>query len=132
MNYVVKNLGPDEKILYNGHIHAIVYLPGFLLCLTIIGAIIGIPMIFVQWIRCRTTLFVVTNRRVVMRAGVFTKSSMEMLNNKIEEVDVRQSLWGRIFNFGTVRLVGVGGSREPFSFIANPDAFRAAVQNSTF
>lgn len=89
-------------------------------------------MLLLQWIRCRTTLFVVTNRRVVMRVGILGKSSLEMLTNKIEEVDVRKSLWGRVFNFGTVRLIGVGGSREPFSFIADPGAFRAAVQNSAF
>jgi uncharacterized membrane protein YdbT with pleckstrin-like domain len=100
--------------------------------LTIVGAVIGIPVLVIQWLRIRTTLFVVTNRRVVMRVGIFSKSSMEMLNNKIEEVDVRQSLFGRILNFGTVRLIGVGGSREPFSFIADPGAFRAAVQNSVF
>jgi len=132
LNYVERNLGPGEEIVYRGHIHGIVYLPGILLCLTVVGAVIGIPMLFLQWIRCRTTLFVVTNRRVVMRVGILAKSSMEMLNNKIEEVDVRQSLWGRMFNFGTVRLIGVGGSREPFSFIADPGAFRAAVQNSAF
>ncbi len=100
-----------------------------LLCLTIVGAVIGIPVLVIQWLRIRTTLFVVTNRRVVMRVGIFSKSSMEMLNNKIEEVDVRQSLFGRILNFGTVRLIGVGGSREPFFYIADPGAFRAAVQN---
>jgi uncharacterized membrane protein YdbT with pleckstrin-like domain len=57
--------------------------------LTIVGAVIGIPVLVIQWLRIRTTLFVVTNRRVVMRVGIFSKSSMEMLNNKIEEVDVR-------------------------------------------
>jgi uncharacterized membrane protein YdbT with pleckstrin-like domain len=132
MNYVEKNLGPGEEIVYHGHIHGIVYLPGILLCLTIVGAVIGIPMLLLQWLRCKTTLFVVTNRRVVMRVGILNKLSTEMLNNKIEEVDVRQSIWGRMLNFGTVRLIGVGGSREPFPFIANPGAFRAAVQNSVF
>jgi uncharacterized membrane protein YdbT with pleckstrin-like domain len=132
LNYVAKNLGPGEEIIYRGHIHGIVYLPGIILCLTVIGAVIGIPMLFLQWLRCRTTLFVVTNRRVVMRVGIFAKSSMEMLTNKVEEVDVAQSIWGRIFNFGTVRLIGVGGSREPFRFLADPGAFRAAVQTSAF
>ena len=127
MNYVEKNLGPGEEILYRGHIHGIVYLPGVILCLTVFGAVIGIPLLFLQWLRCRTTLFVVTNRRVVMRVGIFSKSSMEMLTNKVEEVDVTQSILGRMLNFGTVRLIGVGGSREPFKFLADPGAFRSAL-----
>jgi hypothetical protein len=56
MDCVEKTLGPGEDIIYRGRIHGVVYLPGLLLCLTIVGAVIGIPVLFVQWLRVRTTL----------------------------------------------------------------------------
>jgi uncharacterized membrane protein YdbT with pleckstrin-like domain len=88
-------------------------------------------MLAFQYLRWKTTTYYVTNRRIVMRSGIIGRTSFEMLNTKIEQVDVSQDIWGRLFNYGTVLIIGVGGTREPFSYIAAPDAFRAAVQTST-
>lgn len=130
MSYLEKTLAPGEHIIYLGTRHWIIFLPGIILCLTIIGAVLGVPSLLLAWLRRRTSLYAVTNRRVIMRVGIFTKSSMEVLTNRIEEINVHQSFWGRILNYGTIRLIGTGGSREPFPLIADPNGFRAAVQNA--
>ena len=56
---------------------------------------------------------------------------METLLQKIEAISVDQSISGRILNYGTITIVGTGGTREFFESIANPLAFRRAVQEQT-
>ncbi|HQT68004.1 MAG TPA: PH domain-containing protein [Acetobacteraceae bacterium] len=129
MNYVEKSLGTGEFIVYEGRLHWMIYVPGILLCLTVVGAVIGLPMLIYQFLRRRTTLFAVTNRRVVMRVGILSTNAIEMIISRIEAVDVTQTLLGRMLNYGTVMLIGTGGSREPFRFLTDPARFRSAVQD---
>ena len=48
--------------------------------------------------------------------------------SKVESVQVDQGLVGRLLNYGTITVIGTGGTREPFSMIEDPLAFRHAVQ----
>jgi len=47
--------------------------------------------------------------------------------DKVESVDVDQSFWGRIFNYGTIVVHGTGGSLEPLPRIDRPIEFRNKV-----
>jgi uncharacterized membrane protein YdbT with pleckstrin-like domain len=128
MNYIDRTSSPGEITLLTSRLHWIIYMPGWLACLTIVLLPIGIPMLIHSWLRYHTTLFVVTNRRIVSRSGILSKSSIEMMVDKVEEVTFQQSFFGRMLNYGTVRIIGTGGSHEPFDFMANPSAFQTAVQ----
>lgn len=77
-------------------------------------------------IRRRSTEMVVTNRRVLIRTGVLSKETDEMFLNKVESVEVEQSLWERIVNVGTVLVHGSGEGRLEFAGIAAPHDFRKA------
>jgi hypothetical protein len=52
---------------------------------------------------------------------------MEMNLQKIESVDVDQSLIGRIFDYGAVTIRGVGSSYEPLRLIDAPLKLRSTV-----
>jgi len=47
--------------------------------------------------------------------------------DKVESVDVSQSVLGRIFDFGTITIRGVGTGIEPLANIETPIAFRNHV-----
>jgi len=47
---------------------------------------------------------------------------------KIESVNVEQSIMGRILGYGTVTIVGTGGTRESFTDIKRPLMFRRKFQ----
>jgi uncharacterized membrane protein YdbT with pleckstrin-like domain len=74
----------------------------------------------------RGTEMVVTNKRVLIRIGVFSKDSDEMFLNKIESVEVEQKLWERMANVGTVLVHGSGEGVLRFAGIAEPHEFRKA------
>src|SRR5262249_8296494 len=75
--------------------------------------------------------FAVTNKRVLMKVGVFTTRSTELFLNKIEAIAVHQSLAGRMLGYGDIVITGSGGTHEEFHDIQAPLAFRRAVQTVT-
>jgi uncharacterized membrane protein YdbT with pleckstrin-like domain len=79
------------------------------------------------WGRRITTEIVVTDRRIIFKEGFIRRRTLEMNMNKVETVDVIQSIWGRILNYGTVIIRGVGSSYEPLRRVSNPLALRTAI-----
>ena len=68
----------------------------------------------VPLIRWRTTHFVITNRRVLVREGLITRRGMDIPMRRITGVQFRQSLFERLFGVGT--LVMESASDEPLEF----------------
>jgi len=152
MSYVRSILQPNEQILIVGKLHWIVYvrailllavgvvlvslerelpnayLPTYLDYGTIavfgVGAlIVFLHAWFIRWI----TEFAVTNRRVIYKRGFISRHTVEMNMDKIESVDVDQSLLGRMLNYGTIHVLGTGQGIESLPRIAAPLALRNAI-----
>ena len=64
-----------------------------------------------------TDEFVITNKRVIVKKGLIAIWTLEMNLQKIETVNVQQSIPGRIFGYGCLTLIGTGGTREKFKLI---------------
>ena len=62
-----------------------------------------------------------------VRKGLSWKS-LEMLLNKIEGIQVNQSIFGRLLGFGSITVTGTGGTKDPFHNIAAPFEFRKKAQ----
>ena len=63
-----------------------------------------------------------------MKLGTIRRRAIEMLLSKVEEIGVDQGVIGRVLGYGTVVIVGTGGSKEGFMLIADPLGFRRQVQ----
>jgi uncharacterized membrane protein YdbT with pleckstrin-like domain len=146
MSYVDSNLLEGERVVYRTRLHWKLFLAPILF-----AAAVSIPLgwiaLYGTWnpfawiplglallwllsvlIRRQTSEFVVTNKRVLMKVGVFTTRSIELLLSKVEAITVHQSLTGRLLGYGDIVLTGSGGTKEPFATIQSPLAFRNAVQ----
>ena len=73
----------------------------------------------------------VTNKRVIIKVGLISRRTAELNLNKVENIGVNQSILGRILNYGTITVVGTGGTHEQFRWVASPIEFRRAVQEYT-
>ena len=51
-----------------------------------------------------------------------------MNHSRIESVNVDQGILGRILGYGTIRIVGSGGTKVSFPSIKNPLEFRKKFQ----
>jgi uncharacterized membrane protein YdbT with pleckstrin-like domain len=148
LSYIDRHLLPGEAVRYRTRLHwKIFVVPVFVsvlmvaLALWAISAerrVLAIPPVAVAfvllaaaWLRRRSSEFAVTNKRVIIKLGVMTTRSMELLLTKVEGITVTQSLWGRMFGFGEIVVTGSGGTQEPFDGIQSPLDFRQAVQAAT-
>ena len=147
--YIDNILQPGEKVLYSTNAHWIFYLPAIVAWIVVLAlvaasgafppmALVGLPAAAViavvalyftikGWFHRLTTETDVTDRRVVHKTGFIKRRTFEIALDKIESVDVEQSILGRIFNYGDVTIMGVGEGRQTISTIASPLAFRSAI-----
>jgi len=146
MSYVQRVLQPGETVRHTASIHWIVYLPGAVFAL--VGAaifgysqmtasgrvfwevvaglfgIIGLFLLVPEWFTWWTTEIAVTNLRIIYKAGFISRSTVEMHMDKVESVDVEQSIFGRLLDYGDVTVRGTGAGFEPLRMIAAPIALR--------
>jgi len=80
----------------------------------------------------RTSEFVITNKRVIIKTGIIARRIFEMNIHKVESLDVNQSILGRLLNYGEIRIIGTGGTKETYKFISNPIKFRKRFQEIAF
>jgi uncharacterized membrane protein YdbT with pleckstrin-like domain len=149
--YIDDILQPGEKVLYSTNVHWIFYLPAIgawivavafllvsrmfvtetpmLLCLSlaVISALVALYWMLGAWFYRWTTETDVTNLRVVHKTGFIKRRTFEMALDKVESVDVNQTILGRILNYGDVTINGVGEGRETIRTIASPLAFRSSI-----
>jgi uncharacterized membrane protein YdbT with pleckstrin-like domain len=90
-------------------------------------ALIGVLSLIRAWFRRFTTELAVTDRRIVYKRGFVRRHTMEMNMDKVESVDVDQSILGRILDFGDITVRGTGAGIEPLKGIDSPIAFRNNV-----
>jgi len=146
--YIDDILQPGEKVLYSTNAHWIFYWPAIaawivalflfllsrqttiesivLVCLAA-SAVVAIVALYWTVRSCFhrwTTETDVTNMRVVHKTGFIKRRTFEMSLDKVESVDVNQSILGRIFNYGDVTVRGVGEGAETIDTIASPLEFR--------
>ena len=147
MSYIDRNLIAGERVVYRTRLHWLVYAMPVLFSVVVLlpiawflasGSWQGfawVPLALVlvvllpAVVKRQSSDFAVTNKRVMMKSGVFTTRSVELLLNKIEAIAVDQSLLGRLFGYGDIVVTGSGGTREAFSHIQSPLEFRRAVQS---
>jgi uncharacterized membrane protein YdbT with pleckstrin-like domain len=146
--YIDDILQPGERVLYSTTLHWNFYwraIVAWLLALVLLAlsratitegivllclsasAVVALAALYwtiTAWFRRWTTETDVTNLRVVHKTGFIKRRTFEMSLDKVESVDVNQSILGRLFNYGDVTILGVGEGKETIANIASPLAFR--------
>ena len=75
--------------------------------------------------------YIVTNRRVIQIAGVINKDVTDSSLEKVNDVKLEQSFWGRLLNFGNIEILTaseLGVNR--FSHLGRPVNFKKAMLNA--
>ena len=158
MGYVESSLVPGETVAYQTRLHWIVFAPALflgglldlggtaLLVFAIAGRgangsvsmpliatgvvlmVIGSSWIAAGAVRWSATEITVTTRRVLIKTGVLTVRTTEVLLAKVESVAIEETALARALGFGKVTIHGTGGTPESFDRITRPHEFRRRVQ----
>lgn len=151
MSYIEETLSKEEKIILVPHLHWWNYIKPILnfiisffffilLLFTMtledknisLNILLTLAFIFsivpalVQIIGVKFIELACTNKRVVFKKGIIMRNANELQLGKIESVEVKQSIMGRILGFGDVLFSGTGTSKVVFKCIS--DALRIKGQ----
>ena len=140
MSYVQRVLQPGEQVRHVSSIHWIVYWPGAAVAL-LAGvafwlsymwplpelwrytayalALVAAFLLIQQWCQWWITEIAVTNRRVIYKTGLIQRETNEMNMDKVESIQIDQSIFGRMLDYGNVTILGTGDGFETLRTIAD-------------
>jgi membrane protein YdbS with pleckstrin-like domain len=104
--------------------------PGGTVVLLVFGVISVLVLIsaFLDYLRWNNEQYIVTDQRVIQIRGIFNKSVIDSSLDKINDIELRQSWLGRIFDYGNIEIltasdVGINEMRK----IGHPLEFKRAM-----
>ena len=92
----------------------------------LMGVIAFLRLMIRKW----TTEIGVTSHRFVEKYGAMSRRTNEIALPNIEGVKMSQSLMGRVFGYGTIRIEGTGVDAVTTPEIADPVGFVRAIQTA--
>lgn len=142
MGYLENNLSAGESVVYKAKLHFFLFVQPIVLLLlgwwlygteTAVIHYGGIFLLFigavslVQRILVKIgSVYAVTNKRVILKTGVVSRRAVDLILAKCEGLQIKQGIWGRLFNFGTI-TVTTGGATNSYPFIADPLRFKKEI-----
>jgi hypothetical protein len=152
-NYLEGLLGENEQILFETHQHWFVlfgkiFLEILLIVLLVAGSLIlsamypvaiyGLILVLVPLIGMlndimvwRNKAYIVTNRRVIQISGVLNKDVVDSSLEKVNDVKMSQSFFGRMFGYGDIEILTASElGVNLFHEIADPIDFKTAMLNA--
>lgn len=146
MGYIENNLQSGEVIAYRAQIHWAIFISPivwFLLIFVFSRQIIidgkqfyvlmfmisiwAFIYLFIKAIVTKISAeYALTNKRLIMKRGIISRKSLELILTKCEGISVDQHILGRLLGFGTI-IVTTGGVTNKYAKIANPIEFRNRI-----
>ena len=135
MGYVQRVLQPGEQVRHISSIHWIVAywisdtrrLPGFWQYTAYALAVVAAVLLIQQWFQWWVTEIAATNRRVIYKKGLIQRETNEMNMDKVESVQINQSIFGRLLDYGNVTILGTGEGFKTLRTIASPVELRNSI-----
>ena len=152
MDYVERILQPGEQVRHISSIHWIVYWPGVAVALLAVVAywfsetryltgfwrytgyalaLVAVILLVQQWFQWWITEIAVTDRRVIYKKGLIRRHTNEMNMDKVESVQIDQSVLGRLLDYGDVTILGTGEGFETLRTVANPIELRNSITGTS-
>lgn len=142
MKFLTTYLQPGEEVMYRARIHIFLFLqPAILLAIGFICYFdemkithyLGITLLFlglvslVQRVLVKVgSVYAVTNKRVIIKTGVISRRTVELVLAKCEGIQVVQGIAGRVFGYGSI-VITTGGATNCYYYVANPFRFNRAI-----
>jgi hypothetical protein len=75
--------------------------------------------------------YLITNNRVIQVSGIINKNVVDSSLEKVNDVKLSQSFWGRIFGYGDVEILTASElGTNLFQFLGNPVAFKKVMMDA--
>ncbi|MBL4804176.1 MAG: PH domain-containing protein [Alphaproteobacteria bacterium] len=126
--FIYKKMGwfPPDLPLHEGiqYLHPGVRIGAF------VAFVLGLLSFAQMMVIKATTEIAITNTRLVYKRGLVARHVGEMSIDRIEGVNVLQTILGRIFNYGRLAIRGMGIGEVVLPPIEDPITFRQAIEKA--
>jgi hypothetical protein len=154
MSYVQRMLGEHEHLVFTTHQHWMVLASSFVInlalaliivfvsivlgsfvippagYLAIVLLIVPIARFVYHFLLWENREFIISNRRVIQIDGVINKNVIDSSLEKVNDVKMSQSVFGRILDYGDVEILTAAElAVNLFSRISHPIKFKTAMLN---
>ncbi|MBQ8750579.1 MAG: PH domain-containing protein [Alphaproteobacteria bacterium] len=153
-SYVRKTLSSDEYIAKVAILHPFAYFQPFALFVIAILAlyakhITDLPdgtnrifqyngafawcclfIAFCKYLKLRMTEMVVTTKRVICKTGIIGVNTEELKNTRIESVEIKQTLWQRLWRYADIYFTGTGVSYVLFTNIRDARSVKSILEDN--
>lgn len=133
----------NQRIVYLARLHWIIFVwPCLLLALGLLivfsftsfreiglmTVLIAIAWGFLMWLTYQFSSLTIKERQVILRSGILVRQTIDIPLAKIESIDIRQSIIGSLFQYGSLLITGTGGTRQWMGYIAKPLTCRRHIE----
>jgi hypothetical protein len=154
-SYLDEMLGKNERILLRARKHwfilfgnitlEIVLIVALIVAVIVLATMTAFPMVTLGLILVLVPLagmvrdfliwynrqYIVTNRRVIQISGVFSKDVVDSSLEKVNDVKMSQSFFGRLFDYGDIEILTASEvGANVFRNIGDPVRFKTAMLNA--
>ncbi len=107
---------------------ALTFILGFQLQVFAVFTFIAFGWIITEMVRYHFTSLTVKPKGIVLQTGFWVQQTIDLPMRRIESIDVTQTLFGTLFNFGDIIITGSGGTRQVIGPIENPLTCRRYIE----
>lgn len=133
----------QEPVIFQGRLHWIIFVAP--LCFLFGGMALGLAFPFFKivallfvcfgllWLLMTAVTYhvsslVLQKKQVIISTGLLVRQTMNIPLVKIESIDIRQSIFGSLFHYGTLMIVGTGGTRYAIAHLTHPLTCRRHIE----
>ena len=92
---------------------------------------IALVWIFSTWVTYYFSSLTIKENQVILRTGVIVRQTVDIPLNRIETIDIRQSILGSILQYGSLVITGTGGTRHLINTLNKPLTCRRYIEQLT-
>ena len=133
----------NQRVVYQARLHWILFVWPLLLLLLglclgfsfvsfrevgLMTVLIAIAWGFLMWLTYQFSSLTIKERRVILRSGILVRQTIDIPLTKIESIDIRQSILGSLFQYGSLLITGTGGTRQWMGYVAKPLTCRRHIE----
>lgn len=136
-------MSPKETYVYQARLHWIIFswpillaflgmwlsfeFPAFKQVSLFIVGMAGFWLIL-TWLTYQFSSLTIKKSQVILRKGILVRQTMDIPMTKIESIDIRQSIIGTLFSYGSLVITGTGGTQQWMTYVSKPLTCRRHIE----
>ena len=138
-----KDINPTDNIIYFTKLNLVIFLGPMVSLffailiyvyiiqlreLSLFLAVFALLYVLMTWITYHFSSITIKRKQVILRTGMIVRQTVDIPLNKIETIDIRQSIIGSILRYGTLVITGTGGTRHLINYLDKPLTCRRYIE----